>query len=347
MRSTEEKIPIGKLLAADSFDDIFAFSSSNGTIPQLENIVHGDDAHAPIDYKEYMYPALIQQYENTAPVFYRNLSVQNREVLHTIEMWIRDSHIDISVLARNDLHETLAILRFLRANQFSRSKTKLHIEKAIAWRLQMGSAELAKQKPEDILGCSIRLLTEVFPHWHSGYDKTGRPVLYKKYGRFEAGQIKRLVGGSFSSIEKYHIWEQEACGRLCLAQSMKRKEIVETVTTVLDIEGMKMKQVNGDFIRLVSLLADVDGTQYPETMGRIFVINATPSFALAWQMIKPWVVAATASKMKILGGSAEYIPVLREFIGEENLPANYGGTLPPLSVEVHPYAETMNADFSL
>jgi hypothetical protein len=32
---------------------------------------------------------------------------------------------------------------------------------------------------------------------------------------------------------------------------------------------------------------------------------------------------------------------LKEFIGEENLPSNYGGIGPALSTSIHPYAETM------
>ena len=30
-----------------------------------------------------------------------------------------------------------------------------------------------KRNPEDILHCKMNELTKVFPHWHSGYDKTG------------------------------------------------------------------------------------------------------------------------------------------------------------------------------
>ena len=33
--------------------------------------------------------------------------------------------------------------------------------------------------------------------------------------------------------------------------------------------------------------------------------------------------------------------MLKEFVGEENLPINYGGLAPALSPAIHPYAETM------
>ena len=50
------------------------------------------------------------------------------------------------------------------------------------------------------------------------------------------------------------------------------------------------------------------------------------------------------SKIQILGPAKDYIPVLQDFIGVANLPSNYGGTLPALDSDIHPYSETM-ADF--
>ena len=53
---------------------------------------------------------------------------------------------------------------------------------------------LQQHTPEQLLGCAMDSVTSVFPHWHSGYDKTGRPVLYKQYGKFEATLLKKLTG---------------------------------------------------------------------------------------------------------------------------------------------------------
>jgi hypothetical protein len=59
------------------------------------------------------------------------------------------------------------------------------------------------------------------------------------------------------------------------------------------------------------------------------------------ELIQPWIDPATAAKISIFAGPKEYEPVLKEFIGEENLPSNYGGSGPALSTSIHPYAETM------
>lgn len=336
---TFEKPQLDKTVSKDTFDNIFAFTKENGLIHATEVMAerHSDGA----EHLQLEYPQLVATFENNGDKYWNALSAENTAVLSTLKKWATSESIEIRLLASNDLHPTFLLLRYLRFNQFNITKTKAHILKNIEWRKSLNVPALVTLPPELILGCRIEDLMNVFPHWHSGYDKTHRPVVFKQYGKFEASTVKKLVGGTFDNIVRYHIWEQEACAQLCLAQSLKNKTIVETVTYVLDIKDMRMSQIGSDFINLIQLLSDIDGKQYPETIGRIFVINAFTSFALAWQMVKPWIVPTTAAKMKILGGPKEFIPVLQDFIGEENLPGNYGGKLPPLSPQVHPYAETM------
>ena len=44
-------------------------------------------------------------------------------------------------------------------------------------------------------------------------------MLYKQYGKFDVTKLKTIT--SMEAVMKYHIWEQEACLRLCVKQSMK------------------------------------------------------------------------------------------------------------------------------
>ena len=45
-------------------------------------------------------------------------------------------------------------------------------------------------------------------------------MLYKQYGKFDVSKLKTIT--SMDAVMKYHIWEQEACQRLCIEQSMAR-----------------------------------------------------------------------------------------------------------------------------
>lgn len=51
------------------------------------------------------------------------------------------------------------------------------MRKNILWRKENGVDKILENKPEEILGCSMEALTEVFPHWQLGTDKTGRSGL--------------------------------------------------------------------------------------------------------------------------------------------------------------------------
>jgi hypothetical protein len=62
---------------------------------------------------------------------------------------------------------------------------------------------------------------------------------------------------------------------------------------------------------------------YPETMGRLLVINAPSSFTAIWTVVKPWLAKDTVGKIDILGGN--YREVLIDVVGEENLPEGFGG----------------------
>lgn len=290
----------------------------------------------------YPYPENTPGSSSEAQGYYHNLKADCIELLGIIQRWVIDNGVDMGKLAQYSLHPTLTLLRYLRANKFDTEKTIAHINRNMAWRNEMNVPEIITKTPEQLLGCSIFDLMKVFPHWHMGYDKTGRPVLYKQYGGFDVAAVKKVT--TIDDMLKYHIWEQEQCARLCTFQSHKRGEIIETTTTIIDIKDMRMSQVTRDFLNLVKSLAAIDQAQFPETLGKMFIINAPSAFPFAWRLVKPMLDPAVTAKIQILGGPNEYQPVLLEYIGKSSLSSTYGGSLPQLSTELHPYQDIIELD---
>lgn len=287
------------------------------------------------------YPELTPGFDNKQGTYWPNLSTSSKTALDQLTKLIIDKNIDLHDVNIEFIDSKLILLRFLRANNFDVKKALAHIEKNITWRRDMKVKELVEKTPESILGIELKELTKVFPHWHHGYDRTGRPVVYKQYGKFDASHVKKLAGGNYDRVVQYHVWEQEACLRLCLKQTAKTGKLVETVTGIVDVKDMGLFQITRDFLALTKLLADVDQGQYPETLGRIYIINVPSAFPMVWRMVKPWLDPIVTSKIFIFGSPKDYEPVLIDFIGKENLPSNYGGDLPPLNCNVHPYEESM------
>jgi hypothetical protein len=178
-------------------------------------------------------------------------------------------------------------------------------------------------------------LQRYLPHWQCGFDKTGRPVIYKQYGSFENNLLSEI--SAIDCVTKYHVWEQEVISKLCYEQSKKTGRIVETSFAVMDLEGMQMRQVTKDFLMIVKAFANIDQAQYPETLGRLLIINAPTMFPYVWSWVKPWLDPVVASKIQIFGGESTWKPVLLDLIGRDGVPQNYGGDLPVLTPDLHPY----------
>ena len=69
---------------------------------------------------------------------------------------------------------------------------------------------------------------------------------------------------------------------------------------------------------------EIDQNAYPEYLGNLFIINAPFVFRGMWSVIKGWVDPKTAKKFIVLGSN--YKETLLQYIDEDSLPTEYGGT---------------------
>lgn len=296
-----------------------------------------NDFDSPIIYK---YPTGTIGADSKQLWYAHRLSPETEAILKQLQNWIQSKRINISTsLAKYSIHPSLVLLRYLRANNFHFDKTTAHILRNIEWRKEHNIEELMQQSPNEILGVNLRDLCKYMPSHQCGCDSFGRPVLYKTYENFKADLIKKLV--PFEKVVRYHIWEQEVCSRLCYEESIRRERIIETMTIVVDVKNMTMSQVTKDFLGLVKLCGSIDSAQYPETLGRIFIINSPSVFPIVWRLIKVWLDPVVASKIEIISNESSWKPKLLDFIGEANLPSNYGGKASAIIPGSHPYAQYM------
>ena len=264
------------------------------------------------------YPEGTPGYENKSGHYWPNLNESSAAMLGQIQRWVEDEGIDMSDLTLFCIDARLTMLRYLRANNFDFKKTTAHMLRNIAYRQEKNVRELIQKRPEDILGFPIEELTTMYPHWHSAYDKTGRPVLYKHYGKFDATKLKKMCGGNFDCVTLYHIWEQEMTQKLCYQQTLATGKLIETSTGVIDVKDMTFFQVTRDFLAIVQMLAEVDQQLYPETLGRMFIINVPSAFPMAWRLVKPWLDPVTAAKIFIHSSPKEYEAAMSEYVGVNN-----------------------------
>lgn len=92
----------------------------------------------------------------------------------------------------------------------------------------------------------------------------------------------------------------------------------------------------------------VDSLCFPETMSKMFILNAPRFFAASWRLIKGWLDPRTASKIEVCSGKAQATEKLLQYIDEDQLPSDYGGkgpdTTETLRTQIHGEATKLHSE---
>ncbi|KAK9903189.1 hypothetical protein M0R45_001155 [Rubus argutus] len=102
------------------------------------------------------------------------------------------------------------------------------------------------------------------------------------------------------------------------------KKHIDQSTTILDVQGVGLKNFNKSARELIQCLQKIDGDNYPETLNRMFIINAGSGFRLLWNTVKSFLDPKTTAKINVLGN--KYQSKLLEIIDASELPEFLGGT---------------------
>jgi CRAL/TRIO domain len=84
--------------------------------------------------------------------------------------------------------------------------------------------------------------------------------------------------------------------------------------------------LTGDVRKMVSRITSISQDHYPETMGKMCIINAPMAFRAIWGMVKPMLQPRTINKITILG--YKYMDELTKYIAIEHIPEYMGGQSP-------------------
>jgi hypothetical protein len=100
-------------------------------------------------------------------------------------------------------------------------------------------------------------------------------------------------------------------------------KIIEQSCSILDVEGTGLGIMTGKVKKLVKVATDVAQDNYPETLGQMWLVNASTMFSFLWSMIKSFLDKKTVKKINVV--KSNYKSKLLEIIDADNLPTFFGG----------------------
>jgi len=187
-------------------------------------------------------------------------------------------------IADLDTISDLTIMRFIRGyNQAEKPEEKVleMLTKFMEWR--------KKENVDKVARTRIDYIEQVWDMWPSGCHGIGKsyhPIYVERAGMIDPPALLKK-GLDMTKIMPVHIQVMEALCNLKERLSRAQNKNIYKHIVILDLEGIGTKHMTKSFYGPLKQLIDIDQFFYPETLHRMFIVNAPFIVRALWAIVSP------------------------------------------------------------
>lgn len=163
-------------------------------------------------------------------------------------------------------------LRFLRARTFHVDHALQLLHECVKRKSEGQAAHWAKSAPDVCAQCDVDALKKYYPHGDFGFDRLNRPVLFEYSGLVDGHAIYQMT--TLEHCINYHWWTMEHVLDGLFERAAQRGPSLISTCAVVDLTGLNSSHASSLVMNHVKALVAVDNVCYPETLGKMLVVNA-------------------------------------------------------------------------
>ncbi|KAL7312249.1 hypothetical protein PS15m_008034 [Mucor circinelloides] len=119
------------------------------------------------------------------------------------------------------------------------------------------------------------------------FDKEGHPILIDRTGYHNTKEMGNNV--TATEITNYQISANEFLNRVIMPEGCERAgKPIHSETIIFDCTNMSLWQFHMSAMYHLKAIAEIVQHYYPETLHRLFIVNAPSAFVVMFKVIKPW-----------------------------------------------------------
>ncbi|KAH8272187.1 hypothetical protein KR018_010648 [Drosophila ironensis] len=217
------------------------------------------------------------------------------------------------------------ILRFLAARDWHVTQAFTMLCDSIRWRREHRIDYLLKEYSKPAV------VKEHFPgDWHH-HDKEGRPIYILRLGHMDVKGLLKSLGMEGLLRLALHICE-EGIQKISISAERLEKPVLNW-SLLVDLEGLSMRHLWRPGIKALLYIIETVERNYPETMGRVLVVQAPRVFPIAWTIVSTFIDEHTRSKFLFYGPDNVHMKEgLSQYLNEDMVPDFLGG---PCKTMIH------------